>query len=138
MSKKVVRRGDSRIARGFCLAKSVAVRRKFCYFPLEKLKNYVFRRAILESPLQVLLKMRFFDNLTGLEAGRLFFTDENVGEFGFEAVCQVQVPEEGNDALRGVGIDTQTPGAHVQSLALVFVQGEDEPSPGTEEGGQKR
>ena len=63
MSKMAVRRGDSRIARGFCLAKSVAVRREFGYFPSGNPKNYVFRRAILESPLQMFPPMGFFDKL---------------------------------------------------------------------------
>ena len=48
--RKSSRRGDHRSPADFAKAKSVAVRRKSCYFPSKNPKNFVFRRAIIDRP----------------------------------------------------------------------------------------
>ena len=50
LCQKSSRRGDHRSPADFAKAKSVAARRKSCYFPSENPKNFVFRRAINDRP----------------------------------------------------------------------------------------
>ena len=58
LSKKPCR-GDHRSPVDFAKAKSIAVRRKYGYFPSGNPKNYVFRRAINDRPYMIPLTGSF-------------------------------------------------------------------------------
>ena len=64
MCPKVACRGDQWSPADFAPEKSVAVRRKYGYFPSGNPKNVVFRRAINDRPYNLNRRKRFFDSLT--------------------------------------------------------------------------
>ena len=70
-----------------------------------------------------------------MSGSQAVFAYENVGKSGFDGAFQAKLAQVGNEPLRCIRVDPQLPGAHVQNLTLIFVQGEDEGSAGAEKRG---